>query len=68
VFSTYRAGPEQSYETMQLGLREINDARAADFLWQLQSPWRDYPKIGERDACAASVGEGDSVELAGTAP
>ncbi len=50
AFRTYRGEPERSYEAMQLGLPEVGDARAADLLWQLQSPWRDYPEVVEGDA------------------
>ena len=50
AFRTYRGEPDRSYEAMQLGLLEVGEAHAADLLWQLQSPWRDYPEVVVGDA------------------
>lgn len=38
MFRTYSATPAGGYTSMQLGLTEIRDDRASDFLWQLASP------------------------------
>jgi sterol desaturase/sphingolipid hydroxylase (fatty acid hydroxylase superfamily) len=38
LFGTYSAAPRESYDSIQFGLEEIQDARAADFWWQLRSP------------------------------
>lgn len=38
LFGTYSAAPRDGYDAMQIGLNEIGDERAADFLWQLKSP------------------------------
>lgn len=38
LFGTYSAAPRDGYDAMQIGLKEIGDERAADFLWQLKSP------------------------------
>ena len=37
-FGTYSAAPRAGYDAMQIGLNEISDERAADFVWQLKSP------------------------------
>ena len=38
LFGTYSAAPRLGYDAIQFGLEEIQDARAADFWWQLRSP------------------------------
>ncbi len=38
LFGSYSAAPRDGYDAMQIGLNEIGDERAADFLWQLKSP------------------------------
>ena len=38
LFGTYSAAPRDGYDAMQIGLKEIGDERAADFLWQIKSP------------------------------
>jgi sterol desaturase/sphingolipid hydroxylase (fatty acid hydroxylase superfamily) len=38
LFGTYSAAPREGYDSIQFGLEEIQDARAADFWWQLRSP------------------------------
>jgi sterol desaturase/sphingolipid hydroxylase (fatty acid hydroxylase superfamily) len=38
LFRTYSAEPRAGYDSMQFGLEDIQDARAADFWWQIRSP------------------------------
>lgn len=38
LFGTYSAAPRGGYEAMQIGLKEIRDDRASDFVWQMKSP------------------------------
>ena len=38
LFGTYSVAPRAGYDAMQIGLKEVSDERAADFLWQLKSP------------------------------
>ncbi len=38
LFGTYSAAPRAGYEAMQIGLKEIRDERASDFVWQMKSP------------------------------
>lgn len=37
LFGTYSAAPRDGYDAMQIGLKEIGDERASDFMWQLKS-------------------------------
>ena len=37
LFGTYSAAPRDGYDAMQIGLKEVSDERAADFLWQIKS-------------------------------
>jgi sterol desaturase/sphingolipid hydroxylase (fatty acid hydroxylase superfamily) len=38
IFGTYSAAPRAGYDEMQIGLKEIRDGRASDFVWQMKSP------------------------------
>jgi sterol desaturase/sphingolipid hydroxylase (fatty acid hydroxylase superfamily) len=38
LFGTYSAAPRGGYDSIQFGLEEVQDARAASFWWQLRSP------------------------------
>lgn len=38
LFGTYRQVPRERYDLMTIGLREVQDGRAADLWWQLKSP------------------------------
>ncbi len=37
LFGTYSAAPRGGYDAMRIGLDEIGDERASDFMWQLKS-------------------------------
>jgi sterol desaturase/sphingolipid hydroxylase (fatty acid hydroxylase superfamily) len=50
LFGTYSAAPRDGYDAIQIGLEEIGDERAADFLWQLKSPAIGAIKNTERGA------------------
>lgn len=54
LFGTYSAMPGRGYADMQIGLVEIRDARTADFLWQLASPFH-RSLVEERMAKAAAA-------------
>ena len=43
LFGTYSAAPKAGWETMQFGLDEIRDQRAARFWWQIGSPLLSLP-------------------------
>lgn len=38
LFGTYSAAPHAGYQSMRIGLDEIQDERASDFWWQIRSP------------------------------
>lgn len=38
LFGTYSTAPIHGYANMEIGLGEVRDSRASDFLWQLSSP------------------------------
>lgn len=38
IFGTYAAAPRDGYDAMQIGLKEVRDGRASDFVWQMRSP------------------------------
>jgi sterol desaturase/sphingolipid hydroxylase (fatty acid hydroxylase superfamily) len=50
LFGTYSAAPRDGYDAMQIGLNEIGDERAADFVWQLKSPALGTIRNAERGA------------------
>lgn len=41
LFGTYSSAPRAGYDAMQIGLKEIRDERASNFVWQLKSPVLD---------------------------
>lgn len=38
IFGTYSVSPKGGYDAMLIGLKEIRDDRASDFIWQMKSP------------------------------
>ena len=38
LFGTYTVAPRDGFDSMQIGLEEIRDARASDFWWVIKSP------------------------------
>ena len=50
LFGTYSAAPRAGYDAMQIGLEEIPDERASDFMWQLKSATLRSVENTERSA------------------
>jgi sterol desaturase/sphingolipid hydroxylase (fatty acid hydroxylase superfamily) len=53
LFGTYSSAPRCGYDALELGLKEVRDARVDDLWWQIKSPALRFNPAGEPTAASA---------------